>query len=73
MMNSHWSHLPSEEAKKAKKAMEKTFPMQRMGQPDELVGAAIYLASEASSFTTGSEIIIDGGVLLAPVLVAGDD
>lgn len=69
MMDSHWSHLGPEEAKKAREAMEKNFPMHRMGQPDEVVGAALYLASEASSFTTGAEIIIDGGVLLAPVLI----
>ena len=70
MMNSHWSHLPPEEAKKAKEAMENSLPMHRMGQPDEIVGGAIYLASEASSFTTGTELIIDGGVLLTPVLIA---
>jgi len=36
-------------------------PMQRLGEPEELAGAAVYLASEASSFTTGSTIVIDGG------------
>jgi len=36
-------------------------PMERLGEPDELAGAAVYLASDASSFTTGSTITIDGG------------
>lgn len=36
-------------------------PMPRMGDPDELQGAVLYMASEASSFMTGSEIIVDGG------------
>jgi NAD(P)-dependent dehydrogenase (short-subunit alcohol dehydrogenase family) len=30
--------------------------------PDELIGTALYLASEASSFTTGETIVVDGGV-----------
>ena len=36
-------------------------PMRRFGDPSELVGAAVFLASEASSFVTGSELIVDGG------------
>jgi len=38
-----------------------TFPMQRAGEPDEVVGAALYYASTASSFTTGTILTIDGG------------
>jgi len=36
--------------------------MARAGEPDEVVGAALYFASEASSFTTGSILRIDGGI-----------
>jgi sorbose reductase len=36
-------------------------PFKRMGTPSELAGAVIYLLSDASTYTTGSEIIIDGG------------
>ncbi len=38
-------------------------PLRRIGEPDEIAGAAVYLASKASSFTTGHTIICDGGVL----------
>ena len=37
------------------------IPMRRVGTPPELVGAAVYLASKASSFTTGSVLKVDGG------------
>jgi NAD(P)-dependent dehydrogenase (short-subunit alcohol dehydrogenase family) len=41
------------------------FPLRRGGQPDEIVGAALYLASDASSFTTGSIVRVDGGLAIA--------
>jgi NAD(P)-dependent dehydrogenase (short-subunit alcohol dehydrogenase family) len=64
MMDSHWGHLPPEEAQKAKEAVGKMLPSGRIGNPDEIAGAALYLASAASNYTTGAEIIIDGGLLL---------
>lgn len=44
-----------------KKIIRKNIPMNRLGQQDEMKGLAVYLASEASSFMTGSAVIIDGG------------
>ena len=35
-------------------------PMKRMGNPEELCGAVVYLASDLASYTTGSDIVIDG-------------
>jgi NAD(P)-dependent dehydrogenase (short-subunit alcohol dehydrogenase family) len=45
---------------------KRTIPLQRGGEPHEVVGAALYLASDASSYTTGSVIKIDGGAAFAP-------
>jgi NAD(P)-dependent dehydrogenase (short-subunit alcohol dehydrogenase family) len=39
----------------------RTFPMRRAGEADEIVGTALYLASDASSFTTGTILTVDGG------------
>jgi NAD(P)-dependent dehydrogenase (short-subunit alcohol dehydrogenase family) len=38
-----------------------TIPMGRMGEPDEVAKAALYLASDDSSFVTGIELFVDGG------------
>lgn len=51
-------------------AMEAMFasqiPLQRAGQAHELVGAALYLASDAASYTNGAVIKVDGGMSYAP-------
>lgn len=44
-------------------------PLQRIGEPDEIAGAAVFLAGAAGSFMTGQTIVIDGGVTAgAPAL-----
>jgi NAD(P)-dependent dehydrogenase (short-subunit alcohol dehydrogenase family) len=42
-------------------------PMKRFGQLDELVGAAVFLASDAASFVTGHLLVVDGGFLASGV------
>jgi NAD(P)-dependent dehydrogenase (short-subunit alcohol dehydrogenase family) len=43
------------------KRIKDSTPLGRHGQPEEIVGAALYLASDISSFTTGSVVVCDGG------------
>lgn len=42
-----------------------TTPLRRIGQPDEIAGVAVMLASKAGSFITGQGIVVDGGVTIA--------
>jgi NAD(P)-dependent dehydrogenase (short-subunit alcohol dehydrogenase family) len=42
-------------------------PMERFGRTEELVGAAVYLSSEAASFVTGETLVVDGGFLASGV------
>jgi len=41
-----------------------TAPLRRIGEPDEIAGAAVFLASRAGSFVTGQSIVVDGGVTI---------
>ncbi len=47
----------------------KDSPLPRIGEPDEIAGAAVFLASPAGSFTTGQTFVIDGGVTIGGAAV----
>lgn len=49
--------------KEVEKAVVSMIPLKRMASPSEMTGAVLYLVSDASSFTTGSMITCDGGML----------
>lgn len=44
-------------------ALLSEIPLHRMGQPEEIAGLAVYLASDAASYVTGSTFFIDGGLM----------
>jgi NAD(P)-dependent dehydrogenase (short-subunit alcohol dehydrogenase family) len=47
-----------------RKEAEKHISLHRVAQPDEMAGAVLYLCSPAASYTTGLEMIVDGGMLI---------
>jgi len=49
-------------ARMEKRARER-IPMKRLGQPEDLVGAAIFLCSDEASYVTGHVLVVDGGIL----------
>lgn len=47
------------------KEWQRRTPLRRIGTPEEVAGAAVYLASEAASYVTGEVLVVDGGVMMS--------
>ena len=60
-MQERWKKNPI-----AKKNLSKIIPLQRVGRPENISDAILFLLSEQSSFITGTEIIVDGGLKARP-------
>jgi NAD(P)-dependent dehydrogenase (short-subunit alcohol dehydrogenase family) len=56
-----------------KTALAQSQPIRRSGVPSDIAEAALWLASDASSFVTGQAIVVDGGITLAPGGIFGGD
>jgi NAD(P)-dependent dehydrogenase (short-subunit alcohol dehydrogenase family) len=48
---------------KAHERLARGIPLKRIGEPDDVAYAVLYLASDESKFITGTEFVIDGGML----------
>ena len=60
-MQKRWKKNP-----KAKKNLEKLIPLQRVGKPEDISNACMYLLSDQASYITGIEMIVDGGITSKP-------
>ena len=60
-MQKRWEKNPE-----SKKNLSKVIPLKRVGKPTDIANSAIFLLSDESSFITGTELIVDGGLTARP-------
>ena len=51
---------------KAKKNLEKIIPLNRVGKPEDISNASMFLLSDQANYITGTELIVDGGITSKP-------
>ena len=56
-----WMYADDEKGRTTREAMLSRIPLKRLAEPDDFIGALIYLLSDASSFLTGQVLYLDGG------------
>ena len=54
-----WHHQDDPDA--ARRALDAAIPLRRQGDPDDVTGTVLFLASAASAYVTGQAIVVDGG------------
>ena len=64
-VDSPWVQRLVHDAGESLDALRARQPMGRLGTPEEVAGAVLYLASDAGAFVTGSSLVIDGGLTAA--------
>jgi NAD(P)-dependent dehydrogenase (short-subunit alcohol dehydrogenase family) len=52
----------------AEETIARRMPLRRLGEPDDIAGAALFLVSDLASWITGQTLVVDGGALLGPSL-----
>ena len=60
-MQIRWKKNP-----KAKKSLEKFIPLNKVGKPEDISNASMFLLSDEASYVTGTELIVDGGITSKP-------
>lgn len=68
-----WDAMLGENKEEAMKMCVKDTPMKRFGTPEEVAYTALFLASDESSYMTGAEVVVDGGILAGSTAAPGSD
>ena len=58
-----WADMPTEEIPAAREKVNGQLPLGRLGQPDEIAEGIIWLLSDHASYVTGSQFVVDGGLM----------
>jgi len=74
IMTPMWEAMLGDGPKRSEReaALVRDTPLKRFGTPEEVAAAVVYLASDESAYTTGAELVLDGGLLAGSAAVPGE-